>query len=69
MEEIPKQVKALRREMQAAVEELDFERAAKLRDRIIELEESALLRGFEAPARTASGSGRGSQRGQPRRKR
>ncbi len=69
VEEIPKQVKALRREMQAAVEELDFERAAKLRDRIIELEESALLRGFEAPARTASGSGRGSRRGQSRRKR
>ncbi len=64
VEEIPKQVKALRREMKAAVEELDFERAAKLRDRIIELEESALLRGFEAPARTVSGSGRGSRRGQ-----
>ena len=69
VEEIPKQVKALRREMKVAVEELDFERAAKLRDRIIELEESALLRGFEAPARTASGRGHGSRWGQSRRRR
>jgi excinuclease ABC subunit B len=62
LDEIPKRVKALRREMQAAVEELDFERAAKLRDEIIELEERALLRGFEAPARVASGGA-----GKPRR--
>ena len=72
LDEIPKRVKALRREMQAAVEELDFERAAKLRDQIIELEERALLQGFEAPARVASGGERKSRRGtsqKPRKRR
>jgi excinuclease ABC subunit B len=72
LDEIPKRVKALRREMQAAVEELDFERAAKLRDQIIELEERALLEGFEAPAPVASGGARKSRRGtsqKPRKRR
>jgi excinuclease ABC subunit B len=72
LDEIPKRVKALRREMQAAVEELDFERAAKLRDQIIELEERALLQGFEAPAWVASGGERKSRRGtsqKPRKRR
>jgi len=62
VDEIPKQVEKLRREMHAAVEELDFERAATLRDRIIELEESALLRGFEARAQSTSRAGGRSRR-------
>jgi excinuclease ABC subunit B len=36
--DIPKRVKKLQREMRAAAKELDFERAAELRDEIIRLE-------------------------------
>jgi excinuclease ABC subunit B len=56
VEEVAKQVESLHKQMRAAAEELDFERAARLRDRIKELEEGALLRGFEAPARVAKAS-------------
>ena len=61
------QVTALRAEMRAAAEDLDFERAADVRDRIKSLEEGALLAGYEAgpraarsaaaPVRRARGSG------------
>jgi excinuclease ABC subunit B len=42
IEKIPKLVKKLRREMLAAAKELDFERAAELRDRIKKLEDMEL---------------------------
>jgi len=72
VDEIPKRVKALRREMRTAVEALEFERAAKLRDEINDLEERALLQGFEASPRSgAANSGRsgggGSHRARKRR--
>ena len=47
-------MKALRREMRTAVEALEFERAAKLRDEINDLEERARLQGFEAPPRSGA---------------
>jgi len=53
-EELRAQVAALREEMRAAAEDLDFERAADIRDRIKSLEEGALLAGYEAPARGAT---------------
>ncbi|MFQ5514251.1 MAG: excinuclease ABC subunit UvrB [Myxococcota bacterium] len=56
--ELHGRVEQLRKEMRAAAESLDFERAAELRDRIHELEERALLRGFEAPPRVASHASR-----------
>jgi excinuclease ABC subunit B len=40
--DIPKLVKSLRKEMLAAAKELDFEKAAELRDRIRKLEEADL---------------------------
>jgi excinuclease ABC subunit B len=43
IEKIPKLVKKLRREMLAAAKELDFERAAELRDRIKKLEDMELV--------------------------
>jgi len=49
-DELRDQVAALRAEMRAAAEDLDFERAAELRDRIKAFEEGALLAGYEAPA-------------------
>jgi excinuclease ABC subunit B len=45
-------VSALREEMRAAAEDLDFERAAELRDRIKALEEGALIAGYEAEGQT-----------------
>ena len=48
VEEVAREVAGLREEMRAAAEGLDFERAADLRDRIRTLEQTALLRGFEA---------------------
>jgi excinuclease ABC subunit B len=72
-EDVPAQVEKLRAEMRAAAEELDFERAALIRDRIHALEEGALLSGFEAPPRVASASGRAGRgagrAGSPRRRR
>jgi excinuclease ABC subunit B len=72
-EDLPAQVEKLRAEMRAAAEELDFERAALIRDRIHALEEGALLSGFEAPPRVASASGRAGRgagrAGSPRRRR
>ena len=44
--------------MRAAAEDLDFERAAELRDRIKSLEEGALLAGYEAPASRSAKRGR-----------
>ena len=43
--ELPILIKALRKEMKAAARELDFERAAELRDRINELEDRRLRLG------------------------
>ncbi len=53
-DELREQVAALRAEMRAAAEDLDFERAADIRDRIKSLEEGALLAGYEAPAARSS---------------
>jgi hypothetical protein len=41
--EIPQLVESLKKEMKRAAEELDFERAAELRDRIRNLQERDLL--------------------------
>ena len=40
--------------MRRAADELDFERAALLRDQVQQLEKDALLAGFEAPAKQGS---------------
>jgi excinuclease ABC subunit B len=68
--EVPRQVEALRAEMRKAAADLDFERAALLRDNIRRMEEEALMRGFDAPpstgrdpARRGVGRGRGGARG------
>jgi excinuclease ABC subunit B len=65
-DELRDQVQALRAEMKAAAEDLDFERAAEIRDRIKALEEGALLAGYEAGPRKAraapSPKGRGGKR-------
>ena len=42
MKDIPRLVKKLRKEMLAAAKDLDFERAAELRDRIKKLEDNEL---------------------------
>ena len=52
-DELRAQVMALREEMRTAAEDLDFERAAEIRDRIKSLEEGALLAGYEAGPRVA----------------
>jgi excinuclease ABC subunit B len=70
--EVPKEVERLRKEMRQAAEDLDYERAAALRDRIRELEEKALMQGFDAPAavgRDPAKAGRGRRRGGSRRRR
>jgi excinuclease ABC subunit B len=65
LEDLGAQVEKLRAEMKRAAEALDYERAADLRDRIHGLEEQALMRGFEAPAREkpAGQGARGSRGG------
>jgi excinuclease ABC subunit B len=45
LREIPKLIKKMRKEMLAAAKELDFEKAAELRDRIKQLEEAELKLG------------------------
>jgi excinuclease ABC subunit B len=61
------QVTALRAEMRAAAEDLDFERAADVRDRIKSLEEGALLAGYEAGPRAARAPKPASRGGKRRR--
>ncbi|MEE8314698.1 MAG: excinuclease ABC subunit UvrB [Myxococcota bacterium] len=61
-EEVEERTRKLRVEMRAAVEELDFERAAIIRDEIHALESDVLMAGFEAPARR-SGPSRGRRKG------
>ena len=51
--------------MREAADALDFERAAAARDRINALEETAILTGFEAPAR-GPGSARGARGRRPK---
>ncbi len=66
-EEVAEKVRELREAMRAAVHELDFERAALLRDEIKALEEGAVLSGFEAAGRPRkAGAGKG---GRPRKRR
>ncbi|NRA02944.1 MAG: UvrB/UvrC motif-containing protein, partial [Myxococcales bacterium] len=52
-EGLAREVRSLREKMRAAAENLDFERAAEFRDRIKELEEGALLAGYEAKPKRA----------------
>jgi excinuclease ABC subunit B len=77
-EQVAERVRALREQMRAAVEELEFERAAAIRDEIKRVEEGAVLAGFEAspaarpaggaPRRPAGrGGGAGGARGRRRR--
>jgi excinuclease ABC subunit B len=47
-EELKSEVAKLRAQMRSAAEDLDFERAAELRDRIKALEEGSLMAGYEA---------------------
>ncbi len=56
LDDLGAEVEKLRAEMKHAAEGLDYERAAELRDRIHALEEQALLRGFEAPAKASAGA-------------
>ncbi len=58
-EELPEHVENLRAQMRSAAEDLDFERAALIRDQIRALQERTLLRGYEAPARSSPAAGRG----------
>ncbi|MEE2704089.1 MAG: excinuclease ABC subunit UvrB [Myxococcota bacterium] len=60
-EELTKTVASLRESMRSAAADLDFERAAEFRDRIKELEEGALLAGFEAKPRQGRSKPRGSR--------
>ncbi len=57
-ESVEQRTTKLRVEMRAAVEDLDFEWAALIRDQIFSLENEALMSGFEAPARRGSSSAR-----------
>ena len=57
-EEVARRVRELRKQMRAAVEELEFERAAEIRDEIKSLEQGAVMAGFETRPAT---------RGEPRR--
>jgi excinuclease ABC subunit B len=68
-EALPEHLEGLRTQMRAAAEDLDFERAALLRDQIRALQERALLRGFEAPVRPGSAAGRGVRPRRPQRRR
>jgi excinuclease ABC subunit B len=54
-EERAARVRELREQMVGAVRELEFERAAALRDEIRRLEGAAVLAGFEAPAQERAG--------------
>jgi excinuclease ABC subunit B len=51
------QVSALREQMRTAAEDLDFERAAEIRDKIKALEEGALIAGYEVEGQPARGAG------------
>jgi excinuclease ABC subunit B len=42
--EVPKAIRQLKKEMRKAAEQLEFERAAELRDRIQRLQEAAITR-------------------------
>ena len=64
LEEIPRVVAALREEMHAAAEALEFEQAAALRDRIRELTDTELLLRDPGPGRKrGKGGGRGKGKG------
>jgi excinuclease ABC subunit B len=63
-DELPEEIKRLRDEMRAAAAELDFERAAVLRDQIRELEHAMVEMGVEIGGRAARPQrGRGRRRG------
>jgi excinuclease ABC subunit B len=49
-EQLRERVAKLRADMRTAAEDLDFERAASIRDEIKSLEQGSLLAGYEAPA-------------------
>jgi excinuclease ABC subunit B len=61
-EDVPKRVARLRSEMRAAAEALDFEKAAELRDQINDLEERALMSGYDYQPRPGPAKGRGRRR-------
>ncbi len=68
-DELRSEVSKLRAQMKKAAEDLDFERAAEIRDRIKSLEEGSLLAGYEAPARSSAGEGRPRRPSRGRRRR
>jgi excinuclease ABC subunit B len=68
-DELREKVRELRDAMRAAVEELEFERAALIRDEIRSLEEGAVLAGFEAPARKVKPGGKSGGAGKRGRRR
>jgi excinuclease ABC subunit B len=63
-DDLAERVDGMRTEMRTAAEELDFERAALIRDQINAIEERALLHGFEAKQKGPKGrrGGRGRRR-------
>jgi excinuclease ABC subunit B len=56
LDAVGEEVVKLRARMQKAAEDLDYERAAELRDRIKALEERAVMLGFEAPPKQSKAS-------------
>ncbi|MEE9280350.1 MAG: UvrB/UvrC motif-containing protein, partial [Myxococcota bacterium] len=65
-EAVEEKAAGLRSEMRAAIEDLDVERAALIRDELYALENNALMAGFEAPPKKGSvspGRRRGAGRG------
>ncbi len=68
-DELRAEASKLRAQMKKAAEDLDFERAAEIRDRIKLLEEGSLLAGYEAPARSSAGDGRARRPSRGRRRR
>jgi excinuclease ABC subunit B len=55
LDAVGEEVVKLRARMQKAAEDLDYERAAQLRDQIKALEERAVMLGFEAPPKSTKG--------------
>ncbi len=66
LEQIPKEINKLKQEMKKAAADLDFERAASLRDRIRELSDSMVFGAWDTPSEERS-SERGSRGGRKKR--
>jgi excinuclease ABC subunit B len=67
LDAVGERVVKLRARMQKAAEDLDYERAAQLRDQIKALEERAVMLGFEAPPKSTKGGKAGRAGARPMR--